>query len=229
MRKTATGWATDSVVGAERTENRKLTVNPDVNRVAVTYSAQSTCPTVCPLRDNGCYAESGPLGIITRRLNRSDSDILSVATDHANVIDSLSGTVPLRLNIVGDAPTDAAARLISEACQRYTAKHGAPVWAYTHAWRDVSRESWGSVNIIASCDKPSDIDAAHKMGYTLAAMAWNGDSKPNNSFVCPQSTGAVADCISCGLCIYGRTTKTVLFPVHGARKKHAGKVLANLV
>ena len=35
--------------------------NAKVGKMAVTTSTATTCPSACPFRDNGCYAESGPL------------------------------------------------------------------------------------------------------------------------------------------------------------------------
>lgn len=228
MERTATGFRTPNVIGAERTENKKLTTAPDVRRIAVTYATQASCYPKCPLMFNGCYAEGGPLGIITRRLNNGyTGDIMQVAYDHAEIIDALSGTVPLRLDVVGDCPNDAFTRIVSAACERYTAKHNMPVFAYTHCWRDVERASWGTVNVLASCDTHADIAYAESRGYGTA-MAWdNNTPAPSNSFVCPQTTGKVADCMSCGLCIYGRNVKTVLFPLHGARHKAAAIALAS--
>jgi len=38
--------------------------------VSATYVSQQSCPDDCPLLGNGCYAETGNVGIHTNRLNR---------------------------------------------------------------------------------------------------------------------------------------------------------------
>ena len=37
------------------------TKNPKVGNMAATTSTAKTCPTSCPFKRNGCYADSGPL------------------------------------------------------------------------------------------------------------------------------------------------------------------------
>lgn len=66
-----------------RTEARKLTTSPIGRPVAVTHVAQVTCPTAgidsrgveragCAWLGAGCYGESGPEGMVTRRLAASE-------------------------------------------------------------------------------------------------------------------------------------------------------------
>ena len=62
----------------------------------------------------------------------------------------LSGKLPVRLHVVGDATTNTAAKSLSDAAQYHTNKYGQPVWSYTHAWRQVDRRSWQRVSILAS-------------------------------------------------------------------------------
>jgi hypothetical protein len=57
------------VIVIERSEDAKLS-DPDGFGVSATYVAQQTCPADCPLMDAGCYAETGNVGIHTRRLNQ---------------------------------------------------------------------------------------------------------------------------------------------------------------
>ena len=46
--------------------------NAKTGPIMVTTSPQDTCPKVCPLRNNGCYADSGPLRRIWDRLTNTE-------------------------------------------------------------------------------------------------------------------------------------------------------------
>jgi hypothetical protein len=57
------------VIVIEHSEDAKLS-DPDGFGVSATYVSQQSCPDDCPLLGNGCYAETGNVGIHTNRLNR---------------------------------------------------------------------------------------------------------------------------------------------------------------
>lgn len=76
----------DGVLAVLRTTARKLTTSSVGRPVAVTHVAQATCPKPgvdslgvlrggCPWWKSGCYAESGPEGMVTRRLERSELQV----------------------------------------------------------------------------------------------------------------------------------------------------------
>lgn len=208
----------------EVSQNRKL------GAVSATYASQSTCPASCPLRNAGCYAEAGRMGLHTRRLN--DSDITkpeAVAQVEADAIDRLTGRFPLRLHVVGDSPNAECARIVSDAAGRHTAKHGQPVWTYTHAL-DVPREAWGSVSVLRSCERVADVVKALEEGFGAAMVV--PEFKQDTAYEiaegltgipCPEMTGKADSCLSCGLCMKadklraGR--KVILFAAHGSRTK----------
>jgi hypothetical protein len=136
------------------------------------------------------------------------------------------------LHVVGDSRTNAAAQIVAGASAEYSARHGQPVWAYTHAWRDVDRSSWGAVSVLASCETEQDVRDATARGYATA-LVWDtarplpatvGDLK---AWQCPQQTGARPDCARCQACTHdtallGRAT--VIFAIHGNKKRAAAAV-----
>src|SRR5579871_4292396 len=134
-----------------------ITANSKLGPVSSTSVAQISCPDTCPLRARGCYAESGPQGLITRRLNRTTADVLAVAYEEAAAIDALPADRPLRLHVVGDASIDAAAQIVSAAADRYRDRGGMPAWTYTHGWRSAARSAWGRVSVLASCEHPEQV------------------------------------------------------------------------
>ena len=122
-----------AAIAVEKSSNRKT------GPISVTYACSETCPKNCPIKDE-CYGKNGFIPFITKRLGRSRSSCpSSMAFQEGQEIKKLSGKRPLRLHIVGDCRTWAAARELSVAAAYYHGKHGQPVWTYTHCWRTVPR------------------------------------------------------------------------------------------
>ena len=214
---------TKPAIAVERSANTKT------GEVSATYVAQTSCPAACPLQGSGCYAETGRAGIATRQLARASVGETpeTLARSEANAIDALSGKRPLRLHVVGDASTNAAAATIAQAAERYTERGGQPVWTYTHAWRTVDRGAWGNVAVRASVEHAKDIPLAHARGYSAALVveahpasgrAWT-TSAGEKIVPCPEQTRG-ATCTSCRLCMTEGVT--VAFAAHSA---NAGAVI----
>lgn len=199
-----TAEARPRAVAVETSENAKL------GPVSATYVGQASCPKGCPLLGNGCYAENGPLGAITRRLN-DDGDPLALAREEAAAIDRLTGDRLLRLHVVGDCRTNRAADIVGKACSRYSRRCTQPggakkVWGYTHAWFSVRRESWGQgVSMLASCERPEQAVAAMRWGYAAALIVPSFKQAAAYAeggvmvLPCPWQTRGVT-CRDCGLC-----------------------------
>jgi hypothetical protein len=201
----------------------------------VTYAAQGSCPSSCPFFDGGgCYAEQGTVGMfITKPLNEAAKASATpptperIAQAEADAIDALAVVPgqPLRLHIVGDCRTDEAATTVAGAAARYEARGGGRVWSYTHAWRFVKRESWGDVNVLASCETAEDVVEAQSRGYATSIVV---EDFPTNKryeqdgaaiVPCPAQTNKNVTCKSCRLCMNSaRLLKEKLsigFAVHG--------------
>jgi hypothetical protein len=203
-----------AVVAVEDSGNGKLGL------CSATYVAQASCGK-CVFKAHGCYAQYGRVGIITRRLNRAVQEQgltpLQLARLEAEAIDGLSGDRPLRLHVVGECRTNAAARLVGLACSHYARRGGwdrrgggvgrrRAAWGYTHSWREVARESWGpDVSILASCETFTACHEAMSRGYA-AAVVVHEFRVPQayregglTVLPCPHETAGVK-CRECGLC-----------------------------
>jgi hypothetical protein len=193
-------------LAVETSDNRKL------GPVSATYTSQSSCPRSCPWFGAGCYAETGMVGWTTRRLNRSGQrGPLAVARAEARAIDGLTGDRLLRLHVVGDARTNAAARVLGAAARRYTLRGNSPrrgrkVWTYTHAWRTVERSSWGpAVSVLASVETAREARVAMAAGYAAALVVIDFEREGAYEvdglkvLPCPEQTRGVT-CRDCGLC-----------------------------
>jgi hypothetical protein len=163
----------------------------------------------CPLYDSGCYAEDGNQGLQhTAKLNeaagintgkravgkdpsRSRYTPEDVAEDEAAVLrivhpfwQLLRLNNGVRLHVVGDCVTPAAARTVGAAARLFAegrltgagvresgAADARNVWNYTHGWRDVPRSAWpGEISVLASCDTVEDLEEAHRKGYGAAVV-----------------------------------------------------------
>jgi hypothetical protein len=210
----------------------ETSTNAKLGPVSATYASQASCPRSCPWMGQGCYAEHGLVGYQTRRLNRSAlRGALRIAEAEARAIDTLTGDRLLRLHVVGDARTDAAARELGAAADRYTRRGNAPrrgrkVWTYTHSWRDVARESWGeSVSVLASVETVRDAQEAMAAGYAaavvVAAFEREGAYRIDGVTVvpCPHQTRGVT-CRDCGMCRDDQRLRSaglvIAFQAHGS-------------
>lgn len=172
--------------------------NPKVGKALNTYAAQISCPNGtnssyrCPLYGDGCYAEGGPAGWTTSRLNKAGGmtsyhdphasvTAEQVAEDEAAALASVHKEWTrkrvnpfVRLHVVGDAVTRKAVQILNEALGQFivAVSGGAKnIWNYTHGWRDIPRSAWRSdISVLASCDTEDDMPKAHSAGYACAIV-----------------------------------------------------------
>jgi hypothetical protein len=53
----------------------RVSSNRKTGPMPVVTSSKKTCPTSCPLQDNGCYAEAGPIAILWRAVTSGSKGI----------------------------------------------------------------------------------------------------------------------------------------------------------
>jgi hypothetical protein len=205
--------------------------NSKLGNVAATYaSIDGSCPKSCALKDNGCYAQLAFVGIHVSRLNKDAIDARSTARDEARAIREAikleKNVRPLRLHVAGDCRTDEAAKILSAATKDWNN----PVWTYTHAWKDVKRNSWGKhISVLASVDNAKDLKRAKSRGYAAAVVV---DKFPNKkafdfhgfkAIPCPNQTHENVTCESCKLCTrdsFLKEANTIIaFEAHGSMKR----------
>jgi len=227
----------------QQTANRKITRDPKSRPASITRAAQSSCPETCKLRGNGCYAEGGPSGIHSGKLNRAAEHTaaspIDIATAEAAAI--VEGWPrdgrPLRLHEVGDCATNEAAQLVSAAVALAQSEGAGPAWTYTHAWADVGGGSWGSVSCLASVESTGEAIAASARGYPVAILAPTRNAGVDrlalaglHGVYCPAQAGD-SDCEACRLCTRGealfRAGRGIIFTPHGKRARMISERLSN--
>lgn len=216
--------------------------------VAATYVSQESCPKTCPFLEESCYAEYGPTGIHTRRLNKSTMSAEQLASAEAIAINRASfgrgnpgrlmGTnKPLRLHVVGDSRTVRAVRIVADSVRLWLDCIGS-VWTYTHAWRKVARKHWGTVSVLASCEDAHAVNAAMRRGYAAALVV--SEHSSDQAYLttggyklipCPNQTRGVT-CTQCKLCWKDQwllsTRSVIAFAAHGSRKNTVKQTLISI-
>lgn len=212
------------MIGVLQSENKKLG-----NGVSATYLSQTTCPQTCPLLGNGCYAESGNVGIHMRKLQGRDPD--QENRDEADWIIHHRGRNPLRLHVIGDVAHWSHAYRLGRAAKYWRG----PIWAYTHNWAAVARSVWQRISVLASCETLKQAKQALRMGYApaLVVSAHPLDGKAHvkeglTLIPCPAQTRN-RTCIQCKLCWNDRQLRrrnaVITFAAHGARTNVVIKLL----
>jgi hypothetical protein len=208
-------------------------------------ASQASCPSSCPFYDAGCYAEGGPQGIQTHRLNRSPLKApAAIANAEAAAITTLTAERPLRLHIVGDCTTNSTARILGTAVRKYKRQgsrhYGTEpaAWLYTHAWRTIDRKAFGPISALASCETLSQVTTARAKGYATALVVDRFESA--KAYVvggvklvpCPQQTKRSDNCMSCKLCWDDTRLReagiTIAFEAHGQRARKVRDTLVQI-
>jgi hypothetical protein len=218
-----------SVKMVERSENAKT------GPVANTFVSQATCPRDCPLRDAGCYAQHGPIGLITRGLNRSRDSAARAAEREAAAIDALNPhrVLDLRVHVVGDCRDSRSAALVGGAMARFQARSGRGAWTYTHAWRDIPAVAWQGASVIASCETVEQVREARARGYATALVLPRKGAAPKGiKAVACRHEAKGTQCVDCRRCLDAKGLhkrgETVVFHVHGTRFKTVSRMLEKM-
>ena len=213
--------------------------NAKTGLVSATYAPIQSCPDTCAFKDQGCYGQSGPCGITFNRVSRNSESLSlkEIAQHEANAINFLDSDLPLRLHVTGDCSNDESASIVSDACEAYSQRSNQIVWSYTHAWKTVAREAWGSVNVLASCETIEQAIEAHDKGYSVAFVVPLNKiadtvkqcaEKGLNAKLC-NSFSKGSTCTRCKVCFTTDLSDidVVLLPTHGAQVKKADQACKN--
>ena len=204
------------VIVKERSQASKL------GCCAATYVPYQTCPgsgpNACPLKpkirpdgsfeQDWCYASCGTVGInhmghITKAA--VGVPLNTIAKEESDGVARLRGDKPCRLHVGGETADSPHAMLLAAAAEVYTAKHGKPVWSYTHNWRVIPRTAFGNISILASCELPEQVLQANALGYA-AALLIPDFPESGNTFSyggvkvlpCPAAIDDTTHCDTCG-------------------------------
>jgi len=211
--------------------------NEKLGWASATYQPTVHCVD-CPLKNNGCYAQVGNVGMHVKKLDaaarESHASPVRSARQEAKGIDALRAKGQgLRLHTSGDCPTTEAAEIVADAAGRFMKRGGGQAWTYTHAWRRVTRRAWGAVSVLASVETLADARRAMKRGFAPARVVakFDGDKAWTEDGIrwipCPAQTRDDVTCETCKLCWNADRLKArasgIAFEAHGPSKRRAAE------
>jgi hypothetical protein len=227
--------------------------NEKVGPMPVSTTSRETCPDSCPLKDSGCYAESGNVAMLWRALSQTKPG--KKFTRGAQKIQSLTwsqfcakvaalkpGTI-WRHNQAGDLPGQGDAIDVGALGELIGANYGRRGFTYTHkpitgphgarnarAIRSANLQGF-TVNLSADNLLEADQLAESGVGPVVVVLPdtvqGNADiSTPagRRVSVCPATYRDDVSCATCQLCQRQNRKSIVGFPAHGASKRKASAV-----
>ena len=203
--------------------------NAKTGPIPVSATEKSSCPTRCPLKNAGCYAELGPLGMhwakVPERGMEWDEFCLKV--------EALPAWGLWRHNVAGDLPGNGVTLHWKPLLKLLRANAGRKGFAYTH-YSPKNRRNAGMIDfanregftINLSADSLAQADEYMGLNIGPVVVVLPSDAKANlltpqgrKVVVCPAVLRDDTTCATCGLCQHANRTTIVGFPAHGSRKK----------
>lgn len=224
--------------------------NAKVGPIPVTTSDRGTCPTGCPFKGNGCYAEAGPLGSIWRAMSAAGPNAsfqngrnTGKTMDWAGLLDAVRSLPEGQLwrhNQAGDLPHEGGTIQGAMVGALAVANRGRRGFTYTHHDMAVpsnrgivsyANKAGFTVNLSANSPAEADKLAALEIGPVVTVLPEDVHGKADlhtpegrRIVVCPATYRDDVTCASCGLCAVAKRKVVVGFPAHGASKKKAGAI-----
>ena len=214
--------------------------NEKTGPIPVSTTTYETCPDACPLRENGCYAGNGPLGMYWQKVTENKAGM--AWNDFIVAVFDLPLDILWRHNQAGDLPGNRVA--IDQPALKSLVKANAGKRGFTYTHYDVVNNSGNrkavkhanangfTVNLSGNNLAHADKLAALNIGPVVVVLpsSVNGPQKITTPqgrkvVVCPATYRDDVTCKSCGLCALLRDV-IVGFPAHGVQKKHADAIAA---
>ncbi len=209
--------------------------NVKTGPIPVSTSGQQTCPSACPLKDNGCYASNFPMKIHWDKVSRGEKGY--VWDDFISKVQGLKKNQIWRHNQAGDlVGTD---NKIDEwyLASLTSANVGRRGFTYTHYpmtehnQKCVSLANQHGFTVNLSADTVEEADTLAALGVAPVVCITPRGSKlrvtPGGRKItmCPAQTVEYMTCAVCQLCQDPNRKTIVGFEVHGARFKTAQRVI----
>ena len=213
--------------------------NAKVGPMAVTTSTATTCPTSCPFKSNGCYADSGPLKLHWDKVTREERGD-DWSTFISKIKDLPTGS-KWNHNQAGDLPGDTKDLDSTKCVDLAKANKGKRGFTYTHydvldnfqnaITVNIMNHLGFTVNVSANnlehADKLCDLDIAPVATVLPIEQTTNTVTpKGRKVVVCPATYKDDVSCASCMLCEKWDRNVVVGFPAHGTSKKKAAAIAA---
>ncbi len=193
---------------------------------------QTTCPSTCPLKSNGCYAKSGAIGYHWRRV---ETDGLPWGSFLDKVRALPEGQI-WRYGGAGDLPGENLTIDEVELAELIQANSGRRGFTYTHKPLTVenlkaitaANSSGLTVNISAWDAADADVALRKGAGPVVCLIPWGTpdvSKTPDGATViaCPAQTRDDVTCLKCKLCADPKRKVVIGFSPHGSGQGRGGK------
>lgn len=205
---------------------------PNGERGGCYIDADSFMRRAMAVLDQGAKGRSG-IDVI-----REEAEEIDRAFPHGVPQDGARGGRDLRLHVGGDVFDRHGAWLLAGAASRWAMRGGGSVWSFTHNWREIAREYFGAISILASVERLGDIREAVRAGYAPALVVEKFPrgkrtfERGGVTFIpCPAET-LQKTCVECRLCLdadgLARRGQGIAFEVHGQGAEVAKSALVPL-
>lgn len=224
-----------SYVMANKTALTLASSNIKTGPIPVSTSSKHNCPTACPFRGNGCYAESGPLNIHWQKVTSGERGL-----DFDSFCKSVSKLPRKQLwrhNQAGDLEGKGNHINTLRLRQLTEANKGKRGFTYTHkpmtpanqrAVKDANDNGFTinlSANNLAEADKLKALNVGPVVVVVPSDQTENTTTPQGHKVViCPAVIRDDVSCATCGLCQKGNRSVLVGFPSHGSGKKKADAI-----
>lgn len=217
----------------------KKSGNSKTGPIPVTTTSSESCPSACPLKGSGCYAESGPLALHWRKVTAGERG--GEWDELTDFVRDLPPAQVWRHNQAGDLPHNDQTIDADKVAALVEANHGRRGFTYTHhdmslpGNADVVREAnLGGFAVNLSGNNPEHADELAELGIGPVVTVLPSDATGTmrtpagrRMIACPATQRDDVDCESCKLCANPRRTVIIGFPVHGTSKKKAANATGN--
>jgi hypothetical protein len=215
----------------------RVSSNSKTGPIPVSTSSRETCPTACPFRGAGCYAESGPLAIHWSAVTSGARGV--VWEDFLKSVAALPPGQLWRHNQAGDLynPSSAVGRYALAALvaanrgrRGFTYSHHPRTPATVQAFKAATAHGF-TVN--ASCDSEAQADHAIAQGLRVVFVVPSTETRNtwitpggNRAILCPAQRFDGMTCERCRLCQSRPQHVAIAFKAHGTGRRRVDAILS---
>jgi hypothetical protein len=224
-----------------RIDFTRFSRNAETGPIPVSTTSNETCPAACPFIGHGCYAASGPLGLLWKKVSSGTDRFALTWKDFLAEVRALPPGQLWRHNRAGDLPGIGATLDVKALGAPVEASSRAKGFTYTHkplaraAERAaIARADRTGFTIDLSGNNPSHADALADWRIapvvTVLPDTVRGNVKLHTPagrriVVCPATYRDDVTCASCRLCAVADRKVVVGFPAHGAAHERASAIV----
>jgi len=213
----------------------KISRNEKIGHIPVSTTSFASCPNSCPLKNNGCYAEIGPISWHWKKVTEGTRG--ESWESFCNKISELKDGQFWRHNQAGDLVGDgdnidqnALRNLIAANYNKkgFTYTHYDPLFNQNAEIIKEANDNGFTINLSANNLKEVDVYVALNIGPVVTILPKDAakvtkTAHGNTVVLCPATYNDKITCKSCQLCQKQRKT-IVGFPAHGLKSTTAEKV-----